>query len=478
MSVSTAGPRVLLPLPRDGFRLGRNHRGWARTGADIESGGAGRSRQAILVGVTTHRSPGLVATDHSLDVPLDHADPGGERITLFAREVVAAEREHDDIPRLVFLQGGPGSKSPRPKSRTVAGWLDRALQHFRVVLLDQRGTGRSGPVNRQTLTGRGGPEQRVAYLANFRADAIVRDAELLRRHLIGDAPWSVLGQSYGGFCALTYLSLCPEGLREVLIAGGLAPLQAHPDDIYRALYPRVLERNAAYFARYPEDQGIAASIVAYLRDRDVRLSDGGRLSPRRFQTLGMMLGMSTGFEDMHFLLEEAFVEGDRGPVLSDTLLRAVDTQVSFATSPLYAILHEPIYCQRTASRWSAHRVREEFPQFDLDRSTEVRFTGEMIYPFMVVEDEALAPLAAEAERLAHKDDWPPLYDLDVLAANTVPCAAAVYVDDMYVEAGLSLETAARVRGLRPWITNEHVHDGLRQDGVVFDRLLALSRGWA
>ena len=45
----------------------------------------------------------------------------------------------------------------------------------------------------------------------------MRDAEALRRELLpGDGPasrWAVLGQSFGGFCALTYLSMAPEGAR-------------------------------------------------------------------------------------------------------------------------------------------------------------------------------------------------------------------------------------------------------------------------
>src|SRR4051794_23421361 len=49
-------------------------------------------------------SPGLVLTDHELVVPLDHTDPGGRSITVYAREVVAPSREHDDLPWLLFLQ--------------------------------------------------------------------------------------------------------------------------------------------------------------------------------------------------------------------------------------------------------------------------------------------------------------------------------------------------------------------------------------
>ena len=74
----------------------------------------------------------------------------------------------------------------------------------------------------QTLVRRGNAHAQVEYLKHFRADSIVRDAELIRRQLVGEGePWSVLGQSYGGFCAVTYLSMHPQGMREAFIAGGL-----------------------------------------------------------------------------------------------------------------------------------------------------------------------------------------------------------------------------------------------------------------
>ena len=72
-----------------------------------------------------HRIPGLVITDHEFTVPLDHSKPDGEAITVFGREIVAPDKEHDDLPWLLFLQGGPGFGSPRPTERS--GWLKRAL---------------------------------------------------------------------------------------------------------------------------------------------------------------------------------------------------------------------------------------------------------------------------------------------------------------------------------------------------------------
>src|SRR5262245_55438439 len=109
--------------------------------------------------IATHRLPGLVLTDHRFEVPLDHAKPDAARITVFAREVVAPARERDDLPWLVYFQGGPGRESPRPSA--PAFWLTRALRDHRVLLLDQRGTGRSTPVNRQTLGRLGGPESQA-----------------------------------------------------------------------------------------------------------------------------------------------------------------------------------------------------------------------------------------------------------------------------------------------------------------------------
>lgn len=430
--------------------------------------------------MTTVRQPGLLTTDHLVDVPLDHADPEGERITLYAREVVATARRHDDLPWLVYLQGGPGSPAPRPLAR--GDWLDRALDEFRVLLLDQRGTGRSTPANRQTLPARGTPAEQAAYLAHFRADAIVRDCELLRQRVADGRPWTVLGQSFGGFCTVSYLSLAPEGIDTAVITGGLPSLTATAEDVYRAAYPRMRHKTMAHYRRYPDDLAAARRIAAHLAETDEVLPDGTVLTPEAFQQLGIVLGRGQGSEQLHHLLSEALIGTPGGPRLADAFAEQAAAVLSHLPNPLYALLHESIYAQTgAATDWAAHRVRGEFPDFDphavLTRpDAPVMFTGESVHPWMFTTHPALRPLAETAERLAAHTGWGPLYDPERLARNTVPVAAAIYHDDLFVHTPHSLETARAIRGLRTWVTDEYEHNGLRAGGrEVLDRLLKLAR---
>lgn len=426
----------------------------------------------------THHLPGLIMTDHFFRVPLDHAQQEGEQIEVFARELVDPDKSSRSLPWLVFFQGGPGFPSPRPTGSS--GWIKRALQDYRVLLLDQRGTGRSTPLTFQTLARFDSPQAQAGYLMHFRTDSIVQDAEWIRRRLVGEnEPWSALGQSFGGFCVTHYLSAAPGGLREAVITGGLPPIDRPVDDVYKATYRRVIEKNRRYYDRYPSDVEQAQAIAAYLSDHDVALPSGGRLTPRRFQQLGMGFGASDGFEPVHYLLETAFVPGRNGPELSYPFLRGLENMQSFDTNPIYALLHEAEYCQQAASRWSAERVRASFPEFEISPGKPVYFTGEMIYPWMFDEYPGLTSLKEAAEILAHHADWPRLYDKSVLEKNTVPCAAAVYYNDMYVERQYSEETADSIRGMKLWVTNEYEHNGLRAGGErLFSRLLDLIHGRA
>jgi hypothetical protein len=79
----------------------------------------------------------------------------------------------------------------------------------------------------------------------------VKDCEAIRQQLLGhksspeDRKWTILGQSFGGFCAINYLSFHHEGIKEVFLTGGLAPLVDQPDLVYESLARELSNRHVS-----------------------------------------------------------------------------------------------------------------------------------------------------------------------------------------------------------------------------------------
>ncbi|AZG73815.1 alpha/beta fold hydrolase [Shewanella livingstonensis] len=421
-----------------------------------------------------HTLSDIVARKHFFSVPLDYQQSPSKQITVFAREIVSIENQHKELPYLVFFQGGPGFGAVRPISNN--GWIKRALTEYRVLLLDQRGTGLSTPVNASSLSYMSATDQ-ADYLSFFRADNIIRDAEYIRAKLSPDQPWSILGQSFGGFCVLHYLSAAPEGLKEAYITGGIPSLTRPVDEVYQATYQRVIAKNNDFFKRFTDARLLVDNLAKYLYDNKVYLATGELLSVEMLQLLGINLGMEQGPESVYYLLEHALVETNHGVDINPLFLHQFSHFLDYSTNPLFALLHESIYCQHNASSWAAHRVRSQFEQFNYRPGKPLLFTGEMVYPWMFAQFEQLEPLQQAANLIAAKKDWPALYDLEKLSNNKVPVAAAIYSEDMFVEMQYSLETAKQVNNLKYWLTSEYEHNGIRMDGEhILDKLISLNRG--
>ncbi|KAL6493992.1 hypothetical protein OROGR_031901 [Orobanche gracilis] len=436
--------------------------------------------------------PELRLRDHRFIVPLDYSFDGSNssKISVFAREVVAVGKEEVDLPFLLYLQGGPGFECMRPTE--ASGWIKRACEDYHVILMDQRGTGLSTPLTLSSMSQFESAEKLADYMKHFRADNIVNDAEFIRKKLVCNfRPWTVLGQSYGGFCAVTYLSYAPQGLSQVLLTGGIPPIGSGctADAVYRACFEQVMLQNDKYYRRFPQDIEKVHEVVKYLAEAEgggVPLPSGGILTPRGLQLLGLAgLGSRTGFERLHYMFERAWdpmLVPEAPKTISYAFLSAYERWLDFDTYPLYALMHESIYCQGAASSWSAHRIRAENEnQFDAVKAVSegrpVPFTGEMIFPWQFEEIHALRPFKDAAHLLAEKKDWPPLYDVASLHNNKVPVAATVYYDDVYVNFKLAMETASQIAGIRLWITNEYMHSGLRDAGaLVLDHLLGMLNG--
>lgn len=430
----------------------------------------------MMIQTETYRIASDTYHEYSYPVALDRTGKVAGTIEIFAREIVRDGHEKD--PRIVFFQGGPGSPAPRPAP--VGGWVDWLLGHYRVVLFDQRGTGASSPLEASAVTAQGDAEAQADYLACFRADAIIDDAEDLRHHLQGDEPWHVLGQSFGGFINTAYLSRAPHGLASVMITAGLPSVTEHATRTYELTWASTDRRNSEMFEQFDGLEERVWDVAVHLENSDERLVTGERLTPARLRMLGLVLGYSYGPQTLRFLFEQPFVTINGGKRLNARFLHDVTDRLSFATNPIYGVLHEAIYSGTTPepTAWAAHRVRDSFPDFALPGTEQspyatesearqagapFRFSGEHVFPWQMREDPALAPMADAADLIAERQ-FGKLYDLDVLASNTVPASGWVFWDDMFVPASLSLDTAERIRGFQPILTNDYHHDGLRADG--------------
>ena len=97
----------------------------------------------------------------------------------------------------VFLHGGPGAGS----DKRARQFFDP--QHYRIVVFDQRGCGRSRP---------------SASLVENTTWHLVADLERLRKHL-GIERWLVFGGSWGSTLALAYAEANPDRVSEIVLRG-------------------------------------------------------------------------------------------------------------------------------------------------------------------------------------------------------------------------------------------------------------------
>jgi pimeloyl-ACP methyl ester carboxylesterase len=322
----------------------------------------------------------LKVSELFFEVPQDYSEPSSGTLQIFARSVIRHEkpaapatadeqRKKDQKPWFVYLQGGPGCACAAPQNSYITNAvLDKGYQ---MLYLDQRGTGLSSPISAGTLALQGDAQRQADYLKLFRADSIVKDCEAIRKTLTEDyAPelkkWSVFGQSFGGFCVLNYLSKFPQGLREVFTSGGLAPIGRTADQVYKATFQKVIERNKEYYSKYPEDVDAVHGLAFHIKSKGgLSLPSGGVLTVRGLLTLGRNFGFQGGLDMVHDLILKASTDLKQFQFITRPTLSALERALSFDDMVLYAVLHEAIYCQGEASNWSAERVGRTLREFQV-----------------------------------------------------------------------------------------------------------------
>ncbi|PVU85173.1 hypothetical protein BB559_007161 [Furculomyces boomerangus] len=441
---------------------------------------------------------GGIAFDRFFSCPLDYKNPEKKHIQVFVRHLVPSGKVNlHTAPFALYLQGGPGFQSPY-QTNLSSGWVGVLLnQGYQILLLDQRGTGLSTAINAQSQVSKLPTlESQVEYMTFFRADSIVKDCEHIRKIVTKgrgsevSSKFTLLGQSFGGFCITTYLSFHPEGIDKAILTGGLPPIHSDPIDVYRKLIPRVIKRNQQYYSTYKKDVERIKKIASFLEANDVTLPNGGKMTVRRFQQLGLVFGSSGGFAAIHKVVLNCCNDLDTIGRLSYKSLLELENFHDFETNVLYAVLHEAIYCNgpSVVSGWACHQAISSNPQFNdlfnpknperLDINNPSKpfyFTGEMIFPWMSEDYVQLNKFAQISESIAQYDQWSPLYDTNQLNNNKVPVVAVSYYEDPYVDLDFSIDCANNIAGCELWITNEYLHNGLSVDSRVINRLLGMFR---
>jgi pimeloyl-ACP methyl ester carboxylesterase len=282
----------------------------------------------------------------TLRVPLDRSRPDGERLAL--RVAVQDVRARRGV--LVVLAGGPGQPGV-PFASRIGQRLGAAARGWRVVLLDQRGTGagalRCPALQRAMGTSdltvppagavRACARRLGASRARFTTADTVADLDDLRRAL--RAPrLSLLGTSYGTFVAERYALAHPRQTGRLVLdsvvphagvaAAGTAPLRAAG---------RVL-RAVCRARRCPGDP--AADLAVVVR-RD-------RLGVELYDVLTALSVQAPGFPGVPEALHAARV-GDPGPLRA--LVGAVGRAQRAPASLLSQGLHAATLCAESRFPW-------------------------------------------------------------------------------------------------------------------------------
>jgi pimeloyl-ACP methyl ester carboxylesterase len=344
-----------------------------------DGGGAART-----LALTECRLPRLAVAAQcgTLEVPENRDAPQGRRIGLTVA-VLAANTLSPRSDPLFMLAGGPG------QAATYLGPFAARMTDVRkdrdIVLVDQRGTGRSSPLACRAL------KEDETFGAAFDLDVVSRAADCVRelaalgidpaqyttaawvedldavRAALGYAKINLWGGSYGSRAALEYLRRHPDRVRSAVLDGVAPPSMIVSLDVWTArdrAVDRVLEActgSPACRTAHPDLEAALASIRARLgaAGRDLTVTDPrtGAVETRRvtFDHVAAALQPLTYTPELAALMPEIIgraASGDYAPLFTAAQLVTgnLAEQVNLA-------LHYSVTCAEDAPRLSVGGVR-------------------------------------------------------------------------------------------------------------------------
>ena len=169
-----------------------------------------------------------------------------ETLTLFGRTLCRQDKRDADLPWLLYLQGARAS-AHRARLQAAAGSSGPCRSFGCCCSIS---AAPATPVPSTPRPWRDVPREQAHYLGHFRADSIVRDAEYVREVLSREAPGACSARASAVLQPHPPLPVPGQPARG-LPHRRRAPIGRSADEVYRATYRRVADKNRAFFTRFP-----------------------------------------------------------------------------------------------------------------------------------------------------------------------------------------------------------------------------------
>jgi pimeloyl-ACP methyl ester carboxylesterase len=301
----------------------------------------------------------------SLMVLEDRSNPNSRQIDLNLAVVEAVKRKAEPDP-LFILVGGPGQSAVESFPALYSAFY-KVHQSRDIVLLDQRGTGKSNPLRCLDPQDEGlsddqavtllkkCPEKLNAGLQFYTTDIAMQDLDQVRAAL-GYETINLYGVSYGSRAALVYLKMFPEHVRSLILDAVVDPSFILYQDSARdgqaalELIFRRCEADSACITTYPHLRFEFEEILRKLGDTPAEITMAHPLTGRPLQiTLTDRLITSHVFSMLYspdlvamlpFVIHQAYESGNYAPLI---------TQGYLADSGVYDGMFYAVTCAEDSS---------------------------------------------------------------------------------------------------------------------------------
>lgn len=418
--------------------------------------------------------PGIKARCGTFERPENPADPDSPTLELYVAVVPALTLEPEPDP-LVPVAGGPGQSTVEFYAG-VANAFEYVRRTRDIVLLDQRGTGKSAPlrceVDESLIEGRYSREQTIEETEScleslphdpryFTTSVAVQDLEALRVAL-GYSQFNVYGISYGTRVAQHFLRRYPASTRSVIIDGVAAPqialgpaIAIESQNSLDAVFERCIEDEACN-ERFPDlgprFNALRASLAA--EPVTVRMPDPltGRPDEVRFGdvemsgALRLLLYHPSSIALIPLLVNEA-IEGNYQPLAAQFRLVA-----SSMSETINIGMHNSVMCTEDAPYFAAENITADQLEATYMGPLQLDALEAMcsVWPAGVLDDHFKEPVASDTPVL-------------LLSGEADPITPPAYADLAAVDLGNALHLTGKrqghgmaPRGCMPGIIGEFV----------------------